>query len=66
MQANIQRMYTPTKQEQSSVQVIPEIDMRDSNQEIPMSQSSIAEEYCPISGDLYVAWDKKNQKMVCN
>jgi hypothetical protein len=40
--------------------------MRDSNQEIPMSQSSIAEEYCPISGDLYVAWDKKNQKMVCN
>lgn len=31
-----------------------------------MSQSSIAEEYCPISGDLYVAWDKKNQKMVCN
>ena len=31
-----------------------------------MSQSSIAEEYCPIHGDLYVAFDKKKNELVCN
>lgn len=24
------------------------------------------EEYCPIHGDLYVAWDKKRECLVCN
>jgi hypothetical protein len=63
---HVQRMYTPTKQEQPTVQVIPELDMRDSTQEIPMSQSSVQEEYCATHGDLYVAFDKKRNELVCN
>ena len=33
---------------------------------IPLSQSSMSEEYCPIHQDLYVAFDKKKNKLVCN
>ena len=40
--------------------------MRDSAQEIPMSQSSVAEEYCQTHGDLFVAFDKKKNELVCN
>lgn len=31
-----------------------------------MSQSSANDEYCPIHNDLYVAFDKKQNKLVCN
>lgn len=33
---------------------------------IPLSQSSVAEEYCPTHSDLYVAFDKKKNELVCN
>lgn len=56
------RIYS--KPDSSVVQV--EMDIRDSTQEIPMSQSSIQEEYCATHGDLFVAFDKKRQELVCN
>jgi predicted CopG family antitoxin len=31
-----------------------------------MSQSSVAEEYCQTHGDLFVAFDKKRNELVCN
>ena len=31
-----------------------------------MSQSSQAEEYCTTHGDLFVAFDKKKNELVCN
>lgn len=43
--------------------------MRDSereSQQIPLSQSSAAEEYCPIHSDMFVAFDKQKNELVCN
>ena len=45
--------------------------MRDSvgereSQQMPLSQSSAAEEYCPIHNDMYVAFDKQRGELVCN
>lgn len=36
------------------------------NQEIPLSQSSEMEEYCPRTNDLFVAFDKKTNELVTN
>jgi len=62
----MQRLFTPTKQDNPVVQVIPEMEMRESTQELQMSQSSVQEEYCQTHGDLFVALDKKRNELVCN
>lgn len=33
---------------------------------IPLSQSSVADEYCPVHSDLFVAFDNKKKELVCN
>lgn len=33
---------------------------------VPLSQSSVADEYCPTHSDLYVAFDKNKNELVCN
>lgn len=34
--------------------------------DIPLSQTSLAEEYCPKTGDVFVAYDNVKKKLVCN
>lgn len=35
--------------------------------DVPLSQSSIQEEYCPVHpGEMFVAFDNTTQKLVCN
>jgi len=57
-------------QDQQIVQVLSDVDMKaqggSAQDTISMSQSSMQEEYCPNHGDLYVAFDKKKNELVCN
>ena len=47
------------------VQVVGET-RESASDHIPLSQSSAQDEYCPIYGDLYVAYDTRKKKLVCN